>query len=574
MTPVEFIKEKVNYKDILKAKQQHQDISYFTQSQLQEDITIEYLKEWANRNYRSSDKFLNWVKSVFKTDNFLSFFKYLRYPLPSAKLINDDVKPQLRRVFHADDSIFKYSVRGVEETCHEELKSDAFDNELFDAVLFRHNDIVVQDIDLDSGRYREIISIKNILSIDCDKDTIYRVAYRSCLETENGEIQGYSYVDEFQYIFFNHDYDVLVQSIHDLGECPADWISSENMFVENNIIKKSIFSYAYTDLEEYIFLKTLQRMTEPNGAIPVTTKLKTKDTNVAGDLKKRVSDKEPMSSNMLGSKTELNPLAPSESQLQAGTVVSVAAGQNPDGSINMDVVKNYFQFHYLPVESLKYLNERIIEIENRFKASVLGDYEEQNSEAKNELQVSKGFVSKEDKLRWLSNELSRIKKLSDFKTLALLHGKDNVSVEVFFGTDFFIETLDDLFDSFKNAPNAIERRKILKRISQNRNKHNPQQAKRDIILYMLLPYASDLDFKTALSGTTPMAPYVFEMQTRFDYWISVFESEFGQIEIFFESLGEEMKESAKIIVITNLIKNIIKNETISNPPVVVRGGDI
>lgn len=562
LQPVDFIKRKINHRYILKAQQQHRDISYFTQSSLQEEISIEYLRQWTNRKYQSSEKFLNWVKTVFKTDNFLSFFKYLRHPLASAKLINDDVKPQLRRVFHADDSIFKYSVRGVEESCHPELKSEEFDNELFDAILFNHNDVIVQDIDVEQKRYREIVSIKSIISVDCEKDKINRIAYRSCIEINGEEIHGFSYLDKDQYIFFDEDYKVVLQSIHDLEQCPADWISSENMFAENNVVKKSIFSYCITDLEEFVFLRTLQRMTEPNGAIPVTTKLKTKDTSIAGELKKTLSDKEPMSSTMIGSQSAdlSNPLSSSDSQLQAGTVVSIPVSTDNNGNLNMDVIKNYFQFHYLPVESLEYLNTRLKEIESRILASILGDYEEQNAAAKNELQVSKGYVSKEDKLRWLSKELSRIKKLSDYKTLALLHGKDNVNVEVFFGTDFFIESLDELFTSFKIAPNAIERRKILKRISQNRNKHNLDQARRDVILYMILPYASDADFATALTGIVPMNPELFEMQTRFDFWISMFEAEYGQIEVFYESLGDDMKESVKIVLITNLIKNIIKNE--------------
>ena len=55
-------------------------------------------------------------------------------------------------------------------------------------------------------------------------------------------------------------------------------------------------------------------------------------------------------------------------------------------------------------------------------------------------------------------------------------------------------------------------------------------------------------------------PVTFEFQTRFDYWISLFEAEYGQIEEFYEGLGE-MKDSEKIIRINNLIKNKIENES-------------
>lgn len=562
LDPKEFVKQQVNGKSLLDAHKQHRDLSYFTQSTLQEDITKEYLQQWVDRKYASNDKFLNWVKTVFKTDNFLSFYKYLRFPIASAKIINNDVKPQLRRVFQADDSVFKYTIRGQEETCDDKLNSKEFDNELFDAILFSHNSVVVHDIDEVNKRYREIVPISIIVSIECDKRSISRIAYRSCLETESGQIKGYSYIDKDQYIFFDSDYNIVLQVSHDLGECPADWISSENMFNDNNIVKKSIFSYIKNDLEEFVFLKTLQKMTEPNGAIPIVTQLNTKDNKLEGDLKKTISDKEPMSPYLLSG----NPLnynytvSSSDSQLQAGTIVKVKAGTDENGKINMDVIKNYFQFHYLPVESLKYLNDRIKEIETNIKGSLIGDYKEQNEVAKNELQVSKGYDGKADILRWMSEELSRIKQLSDFKTLALLHGRDNVSVEAFFGTDFFIETLDELYNSFKLAPNAIERRKILKRISQIRNKHNLTQAKRDIILYMIIPYVSDLDFNTAKEKD--IDPITFEMQTRFDHWVALFEAEYGQIEMFYEGLGDSMNEGSKIILLKNLIKNIIKDEQV------------
>lgn len=567
LNPVDFIKEKRNYNNILKARKQQRDIEYFTLSSLQDEISIDYVRQWANRNYAGSTKFLNWVKTVFKADNFLSFYKYLRHPLPSAKLINAEVKPQLRRVFHADDSIFKHTISGKDEVCHD-LNSESFDKELFDAILFDHNSVVVEDVSIENQRYREIISINIIESVDCDRDTIHRIAYNSTLELEDGrEISGFTYIDATQYIFFDKDYVAIKQSFHELGECPADWISSENMFNKNYVIKKSIFSYALPDLEEYVFLKTLQKMTEPNGAIPITTKLKTNDKSAAGSIKKSLTDKEPAMSvatlNMSGN-NPANPINTSDSQLQAGTIVSIPVEADINGSMNMDVIKNYFQFHYLPVEALNYLNNRLTEIENKIKSSLVGDYKEQNEAAKNELQIMKGKDGKSDNLRWLSDELSRIKKLSDFKTLALLHGKENVSVEVSFGTDFFLDSIDDLYLSFKSAPNAIERRKLLKRISQTKSKHNMEQANRDKILYSILPYPSDYDFTTALQRPETVSPLVFEMQTRFDFWISMFEAEYGQIELFYESLGEDMKESTKIIIITDLIKNIIKNEQSTN----------
>ncbi|MDV4026231.1 hypothetical protein CMT52_18015 [Elizabethkingia anophelis] len=537
---------------------QEVDLSFFTQSKLQEDITLTYLKEWASRHYANNDKFLNWVKSAFKVSNFLSFFKYLRNPLASAKLINDEVKPQLQRVFHAEDSYFKYSIKGKDISNPEELHTDYFDKALFDSILFRHNDVVVSDIDEVNKDHREIVSIQCVIAVDSKKGKIQRIAYASSL---NG-LNGYSYIDSQRYVFLTRDnFTVVLDVPHDLGYCPADWVSSENMFSDNDIIKKSLFSYVKVDLEEYVFLKTLQRMTEPNGAIPVTTKLKTTDTKIPNKLQSTISDKEPMSALSIGAqKASIDtPPSTSDSELQAGTIVSVPAKTKNDGAIDMDVIKSYFQFHYIPVEALTYLNDRINELQNNIITSILGDYQEQTVQAVNEKQVSKSLDNKKDKLRWMSDELTRIKKRSDFTTLALIYGKDNVSVDVFFGTDFFLESQDKLFSDFAKAPNAIERRNILLRLSQNRNKYNTNKANREKILYKIIPFASDLDFEKAQARPNLIDDTTFKLQTRFDYWIAKFESQYGDIGVFFQSL-ENMDDNGRLLLINSLIKTIIQNE--------------
>jgi len=142
----QFIKDKVGNQFLAIAKRQQKQLSYFTQSSVQEDLNNTYLDAWVNRNYQSNDSFLTWVRMLFRTDNFLTFFKYHRYPVASSKLINNKIKPQLSRVFHSEDSYFKYTVRGKEEETPDFLKVKDFDNIIFNALLFRHNDIIIEDM--------------------------------------------------------------------------------------------------------------------------------------------------------------------------------------------------------------------------------------------------------------------------------------------------------------------------------------------------------------------------------------------------------------------------------------------
>jgi hypothetical protein len=114
---LDFCKKGYNSADIKKAAIQEEHISYVVNSDLQEtNLTSEYLKQWAERKYQTTDHFLNFIKSIFKEDNFLLFCKFLRTPLPSAKIVNTKIRPQLERVFFAEDAETVYSVNGAKES--------------------------------------------------------------------------------------------------------------------------------------------------------------------------------------------------------------------------------------------------------------------------------------------------------------------------------------------------------------------------------------------------------------------------------------------------------------------------
>ena len=552
MTIVDFIKNKVGGESLHLAVRQQKQLSYFTQSSIQQEINIEYINAWANRKYMSDDFFLNWVKAIFKTDNFLTFFKYYRQPLASARLVNSKIKDPLSRVFFAEDSYFKYEINGKEVLTPKELKEDKFNDKLFNTLLFNHNDIIIHDLSEINTPYREIISIDNVKAIESKDGVIGRLGYSAKIMFDGEEKKGYIYMDDKTYAFLDKDYELLFEIPHDLGICPADYIAKEP-FANNDVVRKSIFSYAVEEFEEYVFLKTLQRMTEPNGAIPIVTQLDVKAKRKEGQ---DVSDDEPMSSigsqqsevrsEVLGSNND--------SPLQAGTRIKVPMIRKEDNSLDMDAVTNFLRFFYVPIEALNYLNKRIEEIEKDIIITLLGDYSEENEASKNELQISKSYQNKQDKLRSLAMQLTRIRNLSDYKILGLKHGKDNVVVDGFYGSDFFIETTTDLYKLYQNSPNAIERRNILIRLAQNRNKFNPSKADREKILYNLMPYSSDIDFDKAVGRG--IDDVTFHYQTRFNYWISSFEANYGDILYFYQLLGQT--ESENLNTINNLILTNIK----------------
>ena len=552
--PNEFVKQRVGSTDLAIAVRQQEQLSYFTESSIQESLPSDYFEKWGGRNSSSDSDFLNYAKQVFRTDNYVTFAKFLRTPIISAELVDDRIKPELSRVFFSENSYFNYTIRGENSHGVDELDSKKFDKTLFDALLFNHNDIVVTIMEDTNKPRRDIIDIKNVVAIQSSNSVIHRLAYGAVF---NGQ-KGYLYMDKFQYVFLDDRCNIIEERPHDLGETPADYISNEAFSRDSDIVRKSIFSKVIRRMENYVFLDTMLRMTEPNGVIPVITMLEAKLSKDGKDTKGE-GEGQPMSATRIeGQKaTTGKTITPSVNFAQSGATHMVRPRLKDDGSIDTDAVQNHMNFFHMPIDPLKFIEGRIEKQEKELLLSVVGDFSEGSESAKNELQVAKGYKSKEDRLRDMSIALSSIRKASDKKFLALQYGKDIVNVDLFFGSDFFMETQDDLFKLFQNSPNPIERRNVLMKSSMNRNRFNPDKQKEEIILNHLLPYCSDKDFDKAVEKDA-VSNEIFSYQTRFNYWTAQFEAQYGSVVDFWEGM-EDMDSSSKIMVINNLILGIISD---------------
>ncbi len=553
----DFIKAGINSRNIHKAYEQEDQLAYFTMSEMQEGhLTSEYLSNWANRKYQTNDYFLNYVKSVFKTQNFLSFFKYLRKPLPSAKIINNKIAPQLKRMFHAENSFFKYSVPGADEIDYVELlKIKEFEHELFGRMLFLHNSLIVSDISEDKP-YRYFVDIKDVLSISKDRNgDIDRVAFKGFINIDGKEEYGVVYVDKDVYEFYDSDLEYVTGNTHSLGNTPVHFISPKEIG-KSWVLRESIFTYIREELEEYTFLKTLQKMTDPNGAIPIVTKLDVdilEDNDISNNERPAI---EAMSS-QVASKYGDNPNQ-GEGILQTGSVFEVPVIEKDSGGIDMEAVKNFITFHYIPTESLNYLNKRIKEIEESIVNTIVGGVINGLKEgSKNELQIEESLSVLQNTLIYFSESFNYVRKRSDSDMLRLKFGEIG-DIYIFYGTDFFLDTESMLYANLERASNTIERRNILLRINQNRYKGNANKINRQKIVYDLLPYISDIEFDKAIERGVDDTTFIY--QTRFNYWISQFEARYGDIVEFYKEL--DVTNAEKLNFINNLVIRIINDHKI------------
>lgn len=558
--PKDFIKNKVGHNSLIKARKQQEQLSYFTQSKVQEEISQSWFDSWAQNDFKTSDSFQNWICLMFRERNVKRFIKHLRYPLPSTKLIKKKIKPELARVYFAEDSYFKYTIRGEETGPPEELESIKFDEILFNKLFFNFNDILVHDLSGINTANRYFVRIQDVVAIRSSNSVIHEIAFQTVVINDEGkQVKGFIYINSKFYAFLDEELELeAVLFPHDLEVTPAYYLTKESFNDHEDIVRGSMFSEIRGDMEEYVLLKTLQKMTEPNGSIPVVTRLRTRDIKNNDDKQPEVDNNSGSSAMAATALTKINKPIRDEfnSVLEIGQEIEVPVVHNPDGSINMDIVEKFLHFNYLPVDAMDYVNRRIKEIATDITVTMVGDAFEDNNQAKNADQIEKSLNSKQDRLRDISSELTRIRKLSDWTFLALQHGPDNVIVDLFYGSDFFIESQTHVYDLVQKSPNPIESRSLLVKLAKSRTRFNQERAEREMILYKLLPYAVDTDFTKAIASQ--MVDSVnFQYQTRFNYWVSLFESQFGDILEFWNML-ENSTESERFVLINNLIIKIIK----------------
>jgi hypothetical protein len=557
----DFIKLRLNAENLRIAAMQQTQLRYFTESKVQPEIRESYIENWAQSRYQTNDYFLNWIKNILRTPNFLSFFKYMRHPLPSARLINDEISPMLKRVFHAEDSYFEYTYKDDVYTEMPNFYDDDFENRAFNAYLFSSNNVIIHDLEDVNEPYRFMLDIDKVISVDSKNNRIKRIAYIAKTKDENGsEIDGYAYIDSEKYAFYDKEYRLVKEAPHDLGICPATWVSNEAFSTDNDVVRKSPFSYVREELEEYVFLKTLRKMAEVNGAIPISVSLKaSKNSDKSGKDVKRDLEQTPNTSNAMSSQSATfgSEVTPSNSVMQVGTEITIPQVKKADGTIDTDVIQNFARFYYIPVECLEFIDKTIDKTERSIISNALGDYNQSNDSAKNEDQVFYSFNNKQDKLRALSLALTWVRTKSDYFMMALKYGKENVKVDLFYGSDFFLDTESELLSRLKDAPNQIERRNILKRVNHIRYRFNTTKRDRVDLLYSIIPFTTDADFVLALNQNL-VDEQTKKLQLQFDYYVTKFESLYGDIYRFFLTLDGE--DSQKLILIKNLMFNLI-NQT-------------
>lgn len=550
--------------EITEAIAYEKQLAYFIQTHLSDTI-FENTANSIDSIWNGSNPFINWVKGWMRKENFASYLKFLRNPLPTAGLVQDDIVPELKKVFDSTNAYYDYAFTSNANKQSSEVLinkyADFYKDEVFSELINNHNSIVITDYVDNKEPYRYLIDISCVEAIEPTLDKqIKRIVFKGV--NKDGEQRYFYYTNEFYAVYIKEGEDFIEESRneHTIGYCPADFISVEALNNEKFVVRKSLFSNLLEKFENYVNYYTLQKMCIPHGAIPIITHYKQKNkpcnktfengtTCVNGYLSG--------TNGVLGSKDELVPcpVCNSKTIIQAGTVIGLPIPKFGDnGESPIDLNANFVKFHYIPTDILTWFNEFVPEKYSEIKYQIIGKgVEAANGQAKNTDQIARGNQTLENTLIEISTKLSKLRQSLDYKMLKIAYDKSFVNCSIDMGSDFYLETEFELRDSLAKSIDPIDKENLISRINYSIYKNNPVQLERSNLLYRLLPYSTITD--TEFIGMMGVDPKLKELRLNFNYYIDLFEANFGEINVFFAdyfseniTMGNKLEVARKLLL--------------------------
>lgn len=552
----------------------------------QNNLTF-YLEDVDSKNEARGGDFSKWVKEWMGEKNVTKFDKFLRFPLKTSTIISEDVVPKLEKVFYSSNRASKIQLNNSNQTKDAkdlviDLEVDKFfKSEVWNSYIYRHNSLVVVDADEEGNPYPFVLDIENVVNVVFDdrlevKTLVFKTNKPRTFNDKpyKSESLFYIYTDEEYSVVSREGQSttVVFSEKHNIGECPAVFVSQELKNRKSKITRKSVLGLK-TDYEFLTLYDTLWRYTQPHGGFPIAAQYKQNQKAcgtqfsdvtkcVEGWIVTRDTKNEKFEFN--GSASNLSTPCPKCHEgniIQTMTNVRFPVPEFGDqqNAKPFDLNQNFIKFHIAGKDDLIRIDDTRKKLVDGIIVTLVGSKEETNAQAKNELQVRNSLNSLENNLSAISNDLSVVRTKVEGFIIKKKYGKEAVvTVHYSYGSIFYLQTEEELNKLHTEADNPIERAVLQDRLIEQRNQGNPDGATREKLLYRLMPYNSltNKEFGELQAVDT----ITRELRLNYNNYISELEESLGtSIENYFNNFFPESKSiKDRVIQMQEWLNELVK----------------
>lgn len=451
--------------------------------------------------------FLAWVQNLIPHDKFKIFKTLFRYPVRTNE-VTGICFDKLSRIFDGRNPAFNYQFMNSEQRDDWEYyrqdvlrEPEVWSTKGWEFFKTEINSVLIVDLPAEQNPadrypapYFYWLPIESVITFEANRTTgvmdwiIFRQhdkriavidneRYRIFRESDGGNIG-----------------ELLVDSPHDLGYCPARFFWSEPMNLQEPDVKQSPLTKELEALDWFLFFHISKRHLDMYGAYPIYSgyeqscdfsNAENGDYCDGGFLKDKQGYYRLDQAGLL----MRCPKCGDKRIIGAGSFVEIPI---PDGDKQPDL-RNPVQMLTVDRGSLEYNVEEEKRLRENIITAVVGQNEEVTQrEAFNEQQVMAAFESQSTVLNRVKKGFESAQQFVDETVCRLRYGSLFVSAKVNYGTEFYLYDANELRNRYKAAKESgaseAELDALQNQIIETEYRNNQTQLQRMLILAELEPY--------------------------------------------------------------------------------------
>lgn len=451
--------------------------------------------------------FLAWVQNLIPHDKFKIFKTLFRYPVRTNE-VTGICFDKLSRIFDGRNPAFNYQFMNSEQRDDWEYyrqdvlrEPEVWSTKGWEFFKTEINSVLIVDLPAEQNPadrypapYFYWLPIESVITFEANRTTgvmdwiIFRQhdkriavidneRYRIFRESDGGNIG-----------------ELLVDSPHDLGYCPARFFWSEPMNLQEPDVKQSPLTKELEALDWFLFFHISKRHLDMYGAYPIYSgyeqscdfsNAENGDYCDGGFLKDKQGYYRLDQAGLL----MRCPKCGDKRITGAGSFVEIPI---PDGDKQPDL-RNPVQMLTVDRRSLEYNVEEEKRLRENIITAVVGQNEEVTQrEAFNEQQVMAAFESQSTVLNRVKKGFESAQQFVDETVCRLRYGSLFVSAKVNYGTEFYLYDANELRNRYKAAKESgaseAELDALQNQIIETEYRNNQTQLQRMLILAELEPY--------------------------------------------------------------------------------------
>ena len=449
--------------------------------------------------------FLDWVSHLLPKDKYNIFLHLFKYPLPTPA-VAEDVYRELERVFYSRNSSSSYQFTDSElaEDWQNFRRSNLNEPEIWKTIGWKRmqvspNSILIVDLPAQQNTFRPEpyfywLEIEDVIDYETpDGTTISWIVFK---QPEN-KIAVFDDVSirVYQLNEKNEISGLVSEAVHNLGFCPARFFWTTQLNEKNRELKKNPITKELSNLDWYLFFSISKQHLDLYAPYPIYSAYEADchyENNETGDycdggfLRNSKGDWKFLADGTL----EKCPCCGNKRIAGPGSFLEVPV---PNVSEGIADLRNPVQITTIDKDSLDYNVDECVRLRNDIIISVVGSGGTvSEKEAINETQVAANFEAKTAVLNALKTNFEQAQKFVEDTICKLRYGEAFISSSISWGTEFYVFTVKELYDKYKqakdNGASEAELDAISQQIIEVEYRNNPLVMQRMLILKQLEPY--------------------------------------------------------------------------------------